>query len=258
LLRDDLDLTAVKRKVVSFVKRKVEESQTDGVVLGISGGIDSAVTAYLCVEALGSRRVIGLIMPDLRVTPEEDVRDAKLVASELCVETEEIDIARIHKAFVKGLVSNRLAEGNLRARIRMSLLYYHANVANRLVAGTGDRSELLLGYFTKYGDGGVDMLPIADLYKTEVRELAEVLGINRRIIAKKSSPRLWSGQLAEAEIGLNYDVIDQVFSLTIDQGLDVRTVATRLKLSRAKVDGLIKRYEASAHKRAMPEICMVR
>ena len=258
MLKAALDLSDVKRKVVSFVKNKVEESQTDGVVLGISGGIDSAVTAYLCVEALGSRGVMGLVMPDLRVTPEDDVRDARSVASELRVETKEIDIARIHKAFVKGLDGNRLAEGNLRARIRMSLLYYHANLANRLVAGTGDRSEFLLGYFTKYGDGGVDMLPIADLYKTEVRELGEVLGINRRIIAKKSSPRLWTGQLAEAEIGLSYDVIDQVFALTFDQGLDVKMVASKLKLNRAKVEGLLKRCEASAHKRKMPEICMLR
>jgi NAD+ synthase len=258
LLKATLDLSHVKRKVVSFVKNKVEASQTDGVVLGISGGIDSAVTAYLCVEALGSRRVMGFIMPDLRVTPEDDIRDARSVASELCLETKEIDIARIHKAFVKGLESNRLAEGNLRARIRMSLLYYYANIANRLVVGTGDRSELLLGYFTKYGDGGVDLLPIADLYKTEVRELGEVLGINRRIIAKKSSPRLWAGQLAEAEIGLSYAVIDQFFTLMFDQGLDVKTAATKLKLNRTKVEGLLKRYEASTHKREMPEICMLR
>jgi NAD+ synthase len=258
LLRHPLDLSDVKTKVVSFLRNKVEAAQADGVVLGISGGIDSAVTAYLCVEALGSRRVMGLIMPDLRVTPEDDIKDARSVADELCLETKEIDIARIHKAFTKGLSSNRLAEGNLRARIRMSLLYYHANLTNRLVVGTGDRSELLLGYFTKYGDGGVDMLPIANLYKTEVRELGEVLGINRRIIAKKSSPRLWAGQLAESEIGLTYDVIDQFLSMVFDRRLDSGAAATKLKLSQSKATELISRYELSSHKRQMPEICMVR
>ncbi len=175
MLAAEIELPSAKRTIVSFIKRQVEESQTDGAVLGLSGGIDSSVTAYLCVEALGSRRVMGLIMPDLRATPEEDVKDARLVASELCMETKEIDVAPIHKAYMKSLEPNRLAEGNLRARIRMSLLYYHANLLNRLAVGTGDRSEMLLGYFTKYGDGGVDVLPIADLYKTEVRRLGEVL-----------------------------------------------------------------------------------
>jgi NAD+ synthase len=256
--KSELDLSEVKSKIVSFIKKQVEQSQTDGVVIGLSGGIDSAVTAYLCVEALSSRRVTGLIMPDLRVTPEEDIADARIVAEELCIEKREIDIAPIHKAFLRGLESNRLAEGNLRARIRMALLYYHANLFNRLVAGTGDRSELLLGYFTKFGDGGVDFLPIADLYKTEVRSMGEVLGINRRIIAKKSSPRLWAGQLAEAEIGLDYDVTDQIFEMRFDRGLDVRRISSRLKLSQSKIETILTRYEASAHKREMPPICPVR
>lgn len=258
MLTAELDISAARRRIVSFIKRKVEESQADGTVIGISGGIDSAVTAHLCVEALGSRRVMGLIMPDLRATPEEDVKDARLVASELCIETREIDVAPIHKAYLKSLQPNRLAEGNLRARIRMSLLYYHANMMNRLVAGTGDRSELLLGYFTKYGDGGVDFLPIADLYKTEVRRLGEVLGINRRIVAKRSSPRLWPGHIAEDEIGSSYDTIDRVFRLKIDEGLTTSAVAARVKISRQKLDSILAKYRGSEHKRQMPEICRLR
>ena len=258
MLASELDLSSVKRRAASFIKRKVEESQAEGAVIGLSGGIDSAVTAYLSVEALGSRRVMGLIMPDLRATPDEDVRDAKLVASELCIETKDIDIAPIHKAYMKVLEPNRLAEGNLRARIRMSLLYYHANMMNRLVVGTGDRSELLLGYFTKYGDGGVDVLPIADLYKTEVRSLGEVLGINRRIIAKQSSPRLWPGHIAEAEIGMSYETIDRLFKLRFEEGLDVPAIAAKMKLSQAKLGAILAKYEASEHKRQMPEICKLR
>jgi len=258
LLAAELDLRSAKKAIVSFVKRKVEEAEAEGIVLGISGGIDSAVTAYLCTEALGSRRVLGLIMPDLRATPEEDVADAKLVASELCIETKVIDIAPLHKAFLKSLEPNRLAEGNLRARIRMSLLYYHANLTNMLVAGTGDRSELLLGYYTKYGDGGVDILPIADLYKTEVRRLGESLGINRRIVAKKSSPRLWPGHIAEDEIGLSYDVLDSIFKLRFDEGLGAGAIASKLKIGNAKVEAILAKYLASEHKRQMPEICKLR
>jgi NAD+ synthase len=258
LLATELDLSSARRRIIAFVKRKVEESQADGAVLGISGGIDSAVTAYLCVEALGSRRVTGLIMPDLRATPGEDVKDAKLVASELCIEAKEIDVAPIHKAYLKSLESNRLAEGNLRARIRMSLLYYHANLMNRLVIGTGDRSELLLGYFTKYGDGGVDVLPIADLYKTEVRRLGEALGINRRIVAKRSSPRLWPGHIAESEIGMSYEAIDRLFKLRFEERLEVPAIAAKMKLNRAKVELILAKYQASEHKRQMPEICKLR
>ncbi len=258
MLKGELDLVEAKRKIIGFIQDEVAKSRTDGVVLGLSGGIDSAVTAYLSVEAMGSRRVMGLILPDLRVTPEEDVTDAKTIASELGIEMSLIDIAPIHNAFAKNLRSNRLAEGNLRARIRMTILYYYANSANRLVVGTGDRSELLIGYFTKFGDGGVDILPIADLYKTEVRRLAETLGLSRRIISKRSSPRLWPGHEAEDELGLSYDVVDSVFKLYFDRKLGVKAVSSRLKLEVSKIQNLVSRYHETKHKREMPPICKVR
>lgn len=258
MLKAELDLATTKEKIKSFIQRKVDEAQADGVVIGISGGIDSAVTAHLCVESLGSRRVLGVIMPDLRLTPKEDLQDARGICNELSVETKVIDIAPVHRSFMKSFEANRLAEGNLRARIRMATLYYYANSLNRLVAGTGDRSELLLGYFTKFGDGGVDILPIADLYKTEVRRLGEVLGVNRRVISKRSSPRLWAGQLAESEIGLSYDEIDEILKLRFEQRAEAKSISSKLKMPLAGVEKIVSRYNLSGHKRQMPEICKVR
>ncbi len=254
----EIDLAAAKEKIKAFIQRKVDEAQADGVVIGMSGGIDSAVTAHLCVEALGSRRVLGVIMPDLRMTPKEDVQDARGICNELCIETKVVDIAPIHRSFMKNLEGNRLAEGNLRARIRMATLYYFANSLDRLVAGTGDRSELLLGYFTKFGDGGVDILPIADLYKTEVRGLAEVLGVNRRVISKRSSPRLWAGQFAESEIGLSYDQIDEMLKFRFERKAEARSISSKLKIPSVAVEKIVSRYNLSIHKRQMPEICRVR
>ena len=242
---------------VEFIRRKVVQAEADGVVVGISGGIDSAVTAYLSVEALGSRRVLGLLMPDLRVTPKDDVQDASALIRKLSIDFKTVDIAPIHGSFMKSLEANRLAEGNLRARIRMSILYYYANLGNRLVAGTGDRSELCLGYFTKYGDGGVDILPIADLYKTEVRQLGEMLGIDRRVVFKRSSPQLWSGHTAEGELGISYDLVDSIFRVYFDEKRSIETVSSRTKVKKEIVERLVSRYRKTAHKRQMPEICLL-
>lgn len=252
-----LNIVEARRKIVGFIREKVAESRSDGVVVGISGGVDSAVVAYLAVEALGNRRVLGLMMPDMRVTPEEDVLDAKGLAEELCIDAKLLDIAPIHRAFMRYLEPNRLAEGNLRARIRMSLLYYYANSTNRLVAGTGDRSEALVGYFTKYGDGGVDILPIGDLYKTEVRRMGEVLGLNRRIVSKRSSPRLWQGQTAEGELGVAYETVDAFFGLYLDQKVKVTEIRKGARVSPETAKSLLARYRESKHKRGMPEVCRV-
>ena len=258
MLRADSDLSGAKKKITSFIRDRVERSQTDGVVFELNGDINSAVTAYLCIEALGTRRVTGLMMPDLRLAADEDMADAKTVAEELCLETREFDIAPIHKAFMKNLEGNRPAEDNLRARIRMSLLYYQANILNRLVTGIGDRSEFLLGYFTKHGSGGADILPIADLYRSEVRKLGEVLGINRRVVAKKGNRRARTGQVAGVKFDLDYDKADQIFRLRLEGGLDVETIASKTGTPRAEVEAIILRYESSSHKRARPDVCSLR
>jgi NAD+ synthase len=251
----ELNISAARQKITEFIKQKVEDAKADGAVVGVSGGIDSAVVAYLSVEAVGSRRVLGLIMPDGRVTPRQDIGDATEITEELGIQMKFVDIASIHESFMKNLEPNRLAEGNLRARIRMSVLYYYANLSNRVVVGTGDRSEASVGYFTKWGDGGVDILPIGDLYKTEVRKMGEVLGISRRIISKRSSPRLWPGQTAEGELGMTYEVIDSILKLYLDQSLSPKTIASRLRQKPEVVEKLVAKYDESAHKRKLPEIC---
>ncbi len=253
-----LDWKKVTESVAGFMKGMVAGSRTNGVVVGLSGGVDSTVVAYLSVRALGKDRVYGLIMPDSDVTPEEDVRDAKDVAERLGIKYWYRDISDLVKVYTESeffVPDDKVALGNLRARIRMSLLYYVANTRNLLVAGTGDRSEILIGYFTKYGDGGVDFLPIGDLYKTQVRWLGEWLGAPEGIVRKPSSPQLWRGHKAEEEIGIPYERIDLILHAVFDLRMNVEEVR---ELFGEDVDRVMEMHNASAHKRAMPPVARVR
>jgi len=250
----DLDYSRVTIKLVDFIRRVVEEAGAKGVVVGLSGGVDSTVTAYLAVKALGSDRVLGLIMPDSDVSSEDDVKDAIWVAKTLSIRYKVIDIKPIVAAYITslGYEPDRKSKGNLRARIRMSLLYLHANMEGLLVAGTGDRSEILLGYFTKYGDGGVDMLPIGCLYKTQVRALARYLGVPSKIAEKPSSPRHWPGHLAEEELGIKYEEADLILYALFDLGLSPEEAEEATGLPRAKVERVLELHRNSAHKRSLP------
>jgi NAD+ synthase len=252
----ELDNSRVEREVCSFIREEVEEAGSRGLVIGLSGGLDSSVVACLAVKALGAHRVKALIMPDHRVTPKEDLEDAWTVANELGVEAKEVDIAPMCDAIIEGhpyrAEGNVVAAGNVRARVRMVLLYYVANVMNMLVCGTGDKSEIMIGYFTKYGDGGVDILPIGDLYKTDVRRLARHLGLPDRIASKPSSPRLWPGQTAEGELGVSYDIIDSTLYLVYERGHRPEEAASRIGVSLEVVNAIIRRVEGSRHKRTMP------
>ena len=256
-----LDYEYVVERIMSFIKSSVERSGTTGVVIGLSGGIDSSVTAVLAVKALGKDGVTGLILPDSETTPIEDVQDARELAESLGISYFQLDIRDVFKAYGKTLPFYgehfKVANGNLRARIRMTILYYYANISNRLVCGTGDKSELLLGYYTKYGDGGVDILPIADLYKTQVRELARKLGLPKKLCEKPSSPRLWPGQMAEDELGITYEEIDQILYLYVELNKQVDEIIEETGISLEKVRKVIERIHQNEHKRLPPPIAKV-
>lgn len=253
---------SVVDRITAFIDRKVEEAGATGVVLGLSGGIDSACTAYLSHKALGSQGVFAVIAPEEGITPSEDVEDAINLCKELKIDYKVVKINSIINAFIEVLnedeneiedMDANMASANLRPRIRMVTLYYYANKKNMLVAGTGNKTELMVGYFTKYGDGGADILPLGDLYKTEVFNLAERLGVPQRIIEKKPSAGLWKGQTDESEIGMSYEELDKVLK-TIEKSEKVEMKG----IERADMERVISMVESSSHKRRMPPIAKVR
>jgi NAD+ synthase len=252
----NLDYGDISTRIKTFISQRVNEAGADGITLGLSGGVDSTVVAHLSAMALPKRKVLGLILPDSATTPRADVRDAEDTARSLGIETRFIEMSTIRGEFMKHLETGSLAEGNLRARIRMCLLYYHANISNRIVLGTGDRSEILIGYYTKYGDGGVDVLPIGGLYKSQVRMLAKAIEVPDRIADKPSSPHLWSGQTAEGELGLSYEVIDPVLHLLFDRKLKPEDAARQIEDSNA-VARVLEMHRRSQHKRTLPGVCPI-
>lgn len=247
----------VARSIADFIEKYFNDSGAKKAIIGLSGGLDSSVTLRLLVDAVGSDRVIGVIMPDTRVTPTEDVDDAVELSRDLGVEYMIIPIDDVVDSYrvIPGFdVNEKLSTGNLRARIRMNILYYLANKLNGVVIGTGDRSEILLGYFTKYGDGGVDVLPIACLYKTQVREMGRYLGLPARITSKPSSPRLWRDHLAEEELGLSYNMVDLVFYSLIDKGLSMEEAVDATGLPFNVFEKVLTLHRRSRHKRRLPPI----
>jgi len=225
------DYASLADQIAGWLRFQMDEVGTARLVLGLSGGIDSAVVCALSTMAAGPSRVIAAIMPIH--SRSDDMRDAELVASRFEVIPRVIDLVPAHDALIAAMpdegsagledanvdpelrsIRHQLALANVKPRLRMTSLYYLANRYNGLVVGTGNKTELAIGYFTKYGDGGVDVLPLGDLDKTAVRGLARELGVPETVISKAPSAGLWEGQTDEAEIGVTYDQLDRVLAST--------------------------------------------
>jgi NAD+ synthase len=250
----EAELDTVRENLTAFIEAQVETAGTDGAVMGLSGGIDSTTVAHLAVEALGPDSLHGLVMPS-EVNDEQNMSDAERVAEMLGIDYDVIEIEPIAASFFDALpraADDRTATGNVRVRIRGVLNYFLANAENRLVLGTGNRSEALTGYYTKYGDQAVDCNPIGGLYKQQVRQLAAHLGVPEDLVMKTPSAGMWVGQTDEGEMGVDYDTVDAILAVHVDGGLSASATVEALDVDREEVDRVRELYESSAHKRAMP------
>ncbi len=246
----------VKKKIVHFIKRKMREAKRDTAVIGLSGGLDSSCVAYLAIDALGKRNVFGLILPSL-VTCKETMQKINRLTKSLGIRTKRVDIAPMMRAYLKqAKTKNPILIGNRAARQRMTVLYDFSFRLNGIVLGTTNKTELSIGYFTKYGDGGVDIEPIADLYKTQVIRLSEFLGVPQEIIDRVPTAELWKGQTDEDEIGMPYSVLDQILYFIIEKGYSERDIRAR-GFSVQNIRRVKRLIENSRHKREMPEIAML-
>jgi NAD+ synthase len=256
------DFNSINISIITFIKDIVKSNNFNGVVLGLSGGIDSAVAAYCAAQSLGSKGVLGILLPDGDVTPQEDIDDALKICKILKIDYKIIYVNKVKESFLNLLeyTDKKLVKGNLVARIRMCILYYYANLLNRLVLGTTNRTEILIGYFTKYGDGASDLSPLADLYKTQIKELARFLNIPTDIVDKKSSARLWENQQTEEEIGLPFEQLDSLLSFIDKQDLSNESVQRSLQkefpsIPKLKTDHVLSLIKKNKHKLKAPSIC---
>ena len=240
--------------IQQFLRGHASGEGVEGVVIGLSGGIDSALTARLARDALGASAVLGVLLPD-RSYPDPLRKETEGFARDLGIETQTVPIETLETPFHSSFpeVSDRLTWGNVKARLRMIVLYTISRERRRRVVGTGNKSEILLGYFTKYGDGGADLIPIGDLYKTQVGELAEALELPRVIRDRPPTAGLWEGQTDEAELGLPYHDIDQIL-FGLEQLRTEEEIAKETKLPLDTVRGVAQRVSTNRHKRRVAPI----
>lgn len=251
----DIDFAETQMRICRFIKEYVENAGAKGIVLGLSGGIDSAVIAALSSLAIGGDRVLCLLLPEKETIKQQDLDDAQTIANLFHLQTKTVDITAILDSFYGSIPSfdqnDRLCKGNIKARTRMIMLYFYANYQKRIVAGTSDKSETLMGYFTKWGDAAADITPISDLYKTQVRRLALHLGIPKELAMKPATPALWPNQLAESELEIKYETLDLIL-YGLERFMKPKEIAEALSINKASVDRVQDRILTTEHKRRMP------
>lgn len=246
-----------RRILVGFIRDEVAKSGMKRCVMGLSGGIDSALSAYLSAEALGAENVLVVRMP-YKTSSQASLDDAQLVIDALGLPSLTIPITGMADALISQFPDmSNLRKGNIMARLRMVTLYDQSVSWGGLVMGTSNKTEFLLGYSTIYGDSGVALQPIADLYKAQVRQLSAALGIPQPILDKAPSADLWAGQTDEDELGFSYSAADQVLYLLVDERYTVEETAEESGYSVDFVRKVWERVKANHYKRTMPNIAKV-
>jgi len=246
------DANQANINVSNWMKEYLEKSGAKGYIVGLSGGVDSSVVAALAVKAVGVDSVHGVIMP-IESNHNDEV-DAIKVARQIGITYDVVDLAHAHRAMVTSYpayyeyIDELLMSSNIKSRLRMTMLYQFAGDFNYLVAGTGNRSEDAVGYFTKYGDGGVDIIPLAEFYKWEIREMAAVLGFPEEIANRISTAGFWEGQTDEKDLGITYEELDNIL-MFFDSVPDVT-----LQVPRERADYVLKLINKNEHKTKYPPI----
>lgn len=251
-----LNWNMTEKFIEKFIEEETKSNGFKHAILGISGGIDSAVVAKLAVRALGKENVFGLILP-YKLSSKESLEDGLLVQRELGIYAETIEITEMADAYISKInTDDKVRIGNLLARIRMSIIFDKAREFDAIVLGTSNKSEIMLGYTTWYGDMACGMYPIGDLYKTQVFKLAEHIGIPKKIIDKKPSADLWPGQTDEDELECPYSIIDQILYLFLEERMTVEEIVS-FGFEKDKVIKLLKRHFNTQFKRTFPPVCKI-